>query len=180
MSHTVVDVIMLDRPSRVKRYSVISNSQLDEAHLLATATKIRRQISALHRAVTIEGSGAPSPPPRATAAPIVPECEAVRVDQVHRMMILPEQLSRLRNSHVATMLSGFVSGLLLERKSIGRFLHYARETFRVLPSCTEMHVPAEGRVTIVGDTHGQLPDLLHILSTQGWPSPSNRYIFNGA
>jgi hypothetical protein len=38
--------------------------------------------------------------------------------------------------------------------------------FHALPSCTEVEVPADGRVTVVGDTHGQLPDLLHILAHQ--------------
>jgi hypothetical protein len=38
--------------------------------------------------------------------------------------------------------------------------------FHALPSCTVVEVPADGRVTVVGDTHGQLPDLLHILAHQ--------------
>ena len=35
------------------------------------------------------------------------------------------------------------------------------------------------RLIIVGDTHGQLQDALHILLTHGKPSATNRYIFNG-
>ena len=34
-------------------------------------------------------------------------------------------------------------------------------------------------VTIVGDTHGQFPDLLEMLNINGWPSENNPYIFNG-
>jgi hypothetical protein len=31
----------------------------------------------------------------------------------------------------------------------------------------------------VGDIHGQLPDLIHILQDSGFPSVTNKYIFNG-
>ena len=35
------------------------------------------------------------------------------------------------------------------------------------------------RIVIVGDLHGQLPDLLLIFRTHGWPSDENLYCFNG-
>ena len=35
------------------------------------------------------------------------------------------------------------------------------------------------RLTVVGDIHGQLPDLLHILDESGMPSATNKYVFNG-
>jgi len=37
----------------------------------------------------------------------------------------------------------------------------------------------DGRLIIVGDTHGQLADVLHILYHLGPPSAQNRYLFNG-
>jgi protein phosphatase len=37
----------------------------------------------------------------------------------------------------------------------------------------------DGRLIIVGDTHGQLADVLHILYQLGPPTASNRYLFNG-
>ena len=40
-------------------------------------------------------------------------------------------------------------------------------------------IPKPGRVIVVGDTHGQLQDLLHIMHTMGSPSQENKYIFNG-
>jgi len=38
---------------------------------------------------------------------------------------------------------------------------------------------ADSRLVIVGDTHGQLLDVLHIFHTQGPPSESCTYLFNG-
>eukprot|EP00435_Cladocopium_sp_Y103_P064217 s528_g25.t2 len=43
---------------------------------------------------------------------------------------------------------------------------------------TEVPQP-DGRLVIVGDTHGQLADVLHILYHLGPPSAQNRYLFNG-
>jgi protein phosphatase len=39
--------------------------------------------------------------------------------------------------------------------------------------------PKPGRLIVVGDTHGQLADVLHILHQLGPPSSQNRYLFNG-
>ncbi len=41
--------------------------------------------------------------------------------------------------------------------------------------------PSDGAtVTVFGDTHGQLHDVLHALRTLGAPGPKRRFIFNGA
>mmetsp|Transcript_15165 Transcript_15165/g.39015 ORF Transcript_15165/g.39015 Transcript_15165/m.39015 type:complete len:1020 (+) Transcript_15165:84-3143(+) len=39
--------------------------------------------------------------------------------------------------------------------------------------------PKPGRFIVVGDTHGQLADVLHILHQHGPPSATNKYLFNG-
>ncbi len=43
-----------------------------------------------------------------------------------------------------------------------------------ISSCT-----GDVRLNIVGDLHGQLPDLIHIIEEAGMPSPTNKYVFNG-
>jgi protein phosphatase len=43
----------------------------------------------------------------------------------------------------------------------------------------QVDTPKPGRLIIVGDTHGQLADVLHIFHQLGPPSESNRYLFNG-
>ncbi len=44
---------------------------------------------------------------------------------------------------------------------------------------TRVQVHPRGKITVVGDIHGQLDDLLTILKLNGLPSPVNQYIFNG-
>ena len=43
----------------------------------------------------------------------------------------------------------------------------------------QVSVPKDGRLIIVGDTHGQYIDLLTIFARQGLPSEKNVYVFNG-
>lgn len=43
----------------------------------------------------------------------------------------------------------------------------------------ECNTPRPGRLIVVGDTHGQLADVLHIFHQLGPPSKENRYLFNG-
>ena len=37
----------------------------------------------------------------------------------------------------------------------------------------------DGKMTVVGDIHGQLQDLFSIFTINGIPCPQNHYIFNG-
>lgn len=46
-------------------------------------------------------------------------------------------------------------------------------------SLVEIEVPEDGEVTVFGDVHGQLYDVLHALSLSGLPSEKNILLFNG-
>jgi Ca2+-binding EF-hand superfamily protein/diadenosine tetraphosphatase ApaH/serine/threonine PP2A family protein phosphatase len=48
-----------------------------------------------------------------------------------------------------------------------------------LPTLLELTVEEGTRLTVVGDTHGQLEDVFTIFTINGVPSPANRYLFNG-
>jgi diadenosine tetraphosphatase ApaH/serine/threonine PP2A family protein phosphatase len=71
----------------------------------------------------------------------------------------------------------------------GKVLHY-RYAHELVGRVTALHrdaglnvqriqFPTDARLTIVGDLHGQLQDLLAILEFQGMPSSTNWYLFNG-
>ena len=43
----------------------------------------------------------------------------------------------------------------------------------------DLSVSDDSQLVIVGDTHGQLEDVLWIFFKYGWPSKQTRYLFNG-
>ncbi|KAG8458103.1 hypothetical protein KFE25_012763 [Diacronema lutheri] len=56
------------------------------------------------------------------------------------------------------------------------------ELFKAMPSVMKIPVPTPdsgATLIVVGDTHGQLADVLYIFSVHGPPSPVNVYLFNG-
>lgn len=74
----------------------------------------------------------------------------------------------------------------IHRRYVARLLIACKRYFENLSSLMEISIPADGpspnvppRVTVCGDTHGQFYDVLNIFNINGYPSPSNPYLFNG-
>ena len=67
----------------------------------------------------------------------------------------------------------------LNLKSIQKILRFSYKNFKKLKTMSHIHIEKGEKVTVVGDLHGQLGDLFHILEESGWPSPTNKYVFNG-
>ena len=77
---------------------------------------------------------------------------------------------------------------LIHKRYVARLLIHCRRYFETLPSLTKITIPescgeetkgAEPHVTVCGDTHGQFYDVLNIFVLNGYPSPTNPYLFNG-
>ena len=68
---------------------------------------------------------------------------------------------------------------LLHVKALTRVLKNVYKKFKDMPNIHDITMPDTGKVTVVGDIHGQLEDLLIILDEAGEPSPKNFIIFNG-
>jgi serine/threonine-protein phosphatase with EF-hands len=67
----------------------------------------------------------------------------------------------------------------LSLKSIQKILRIVYKTLKDRPNISLVEIKKGEKLTIVGDLHGQVSDLLHILDESGWPSSNNKYIFNG-
>lgn len=67
----------------------------------------------------------------------------------------------------------------LSLKSIQKILRFSYKNFKKLSTLSHINIAKGEKVTVVGDLHGQLGDLFHILDESGWPSTTNKYIFNG-
>eukprot|EP01084_Bolivina_argentea_P239361 402330_1 len=72
----------------------------------------------------------------------------------------------------------YTAGGQLNIKSVRRILRKAYKTLKSLPNINTVDMDEETTVTVVGDLHGQLRDLLHLLSCN-FPSTKNKYVFNG-
>lgn len=71
---------------------------------------------------------------------------------------------------------------MLHLSYAARLLHDGIALFSDLPPLVEVAIPAkhsQASVIVVGDTHGQLADVLYIFATHGPPSAERVYIFNG-
>jgi protein phosphatase len=80
---------------------------------------------------------------------------------------------------VLNMMEAFKKGKKLHYKYAMMLLSAYRRYANELPTLVEVEVQPSTRLTVCGDTHGQLKDLFSIYTINGVPSPTNRYLMNG-
>lgn len=67
----------------------------------------------------------------------------------------------------------------LSEKAVQKILRLTYRRLKTIPNTTRVNIGPGQRLTVVGDLHGQLPDLLHILDEAGMPSEQHILVFNG-
>lgn len=67
----------------------------------------------------------------------------------------------------------------LSNHAVHKLLRVSQKSLKEKPNISKVKVGPGDRLTIVGDLHGQIADLLHIIEQSGMPSKTNKYIFNG-
>ncbi|XP_037959604.1 serine/threonine-protein phosphatase rdgC-like [Teleopsis dalmanni] len=67
----------------------------------------------------------------------------------------------------------------LDAKNVNRLLTEAISRLKRLPNINQASTVLSKQITIVGDLHGKLDDLLVILYKNGLPCAENPYVFNG-
>lgn len=77
---------------------------------------------------------------------------------------LPEAIT---HSHIQVLIKNFKKGRVLERKNVREILNRFASVMADNPAVQEIEIPPDGSVCVVGDTHGQLADLLTILRLNG-------------
>lgn len=93
--------------------------------------------------------------------------------------------TRTREAPISDVTPEFVLGMirlfrankLLDVEHVVAILKRVKRVFTAEPNVVD--ATAHPRVTVVGDLHGQLADLLYILRRNGLPSERNAYLFNG-
>lgn len=88
-----------------------------------------------------------------------------------------DEVITLKN--VESLIDSCRNGRKIPRNVVVRVINEAIVLFRKDPTMVEFHIAPANHITIIGDLHGQLDDLLLILRENGLPSESNPYLFNG-
>ena len=64
-------------------------------------------------------------------------------------------------------------------RTLSKLLKDCQRVLHKEPTVVDIEVPEDGRINIVGDTHGQFHDVLTLIASAGRPSEKNLYLFNG-
>jgi len=85
----------------------------------------------------------------------------------------------LRLESVFEMLDAFKEEKVLHFKYFMLLLLHGKRLFEREQTVQEIEIPKGVKLTVVGDTHGQLQDLYTIFTINGVPTETNWYLFNG-
>ncbi|XP_064330723.1 serine/threonine-protein phosphatase with EF-hands 1 [Phalacrocorax carbo] len=79
----------------------------------------------------------------------------------------------------SALLHAFRNEQLLHARYVLQLLHETRRVLKEMPNITHLSTSYSREITVCGDLHGNLDDLLLIFYKNGLPSEQNRYVFNG-
>ena len=85
----------------------------------------------------------------------------------------------LTEAQVVAMMDAFKDGRRLHLRYAMQLLARYRRFAGAMPTLIDVTIKPGSRLTVCGDTHGQLQDLYSIFTINGIPSPTNRYLMNG-
>jgi hypothetical protein len=80
---------------------------------------------------------------------------------------------------VSELVALFRRGGRVTKSTVMKILRRVYKMLLKLPNTTRLTVTDKCKLTVIGDLHGQLPDLLYILDECGLPNANNKFVFNG-
>jgi len=73
----------------------------------------------------------------------------------------------------------YKNGGKLSYKAVTKLLRLSYRKLQAMPNTSQVMLGPTEKLVVVGDIHGQLPDLMHILDEAGLPGAKTKFIFNG-
>eukprot|EP00771_Trimastix_marina_P003876 gnl/Trimastix_PCT/588.p1 GENE.gnl/Trimastix_PCT/588~~gnl/Trimastix_PCT/588.p1 ORF type:complete len:346 (-),score=63.46 gnl/Trimastix_PCT/588:67-1104(-) len=67
----------------------------------------------------------------------------------------------------------------LKPAQVVKIIESAKRLLQTLPNVIHVDIADSEELTVVGDVHGQFYDLCNLFAINGFPSPTNPYLFNG-
>ncbi|XP_022705347.1 serine/threonine-protein phosphatase with EF-hands 2-like isoform X2 [Varroa jacobsoni] len=83
------------------------------------------------------------------------------------------------SQHVNQLIQSFKERRTLHARYVLTIIHEARYFLRQMPNLSTASTAFAKQITVVGDLHGKLDDLLTVFYKNGLPSKDNPYVFNG-
>nr|XP_060626042.1 serine/threonine-protein phosphatase with EF-hands 1 isoform X2 [Anolis sagrei ordinatus] len=85
----------------------------------------------------------------------------------------------LTAADINALLQAFKHHQQLHARYVLQLFHETRKVLQQMPNITHLSTSYDKEITICGDLHGKLDDLLLIFYKNGLPSEENPYVFNG-
>ncbi|XP_077155237.1 serine/threonine-protein phosphatase with EF-hands 1 [Ranitomeya variabilis] len=85
----------------------------------------------------------------------------------------------LSESDTNILLNAFKQEKLLHARYVLQLFHEIKKFLKQMPNVVHLTTSYSKQITVCGDLHGKLEDLLLIFYKNGLPSPENTYLFNG-
>ncbi|OQR88086.1 calcineurin-like phosphoesterase [Achlya hypogyna] len=101
---------------------------------------------------------------------------AIDITELYEGVRLHDPVTR---EDAIALVESYKRGQKLHKTYVMQILHTVLERLQRKPNVTHLAIAPAPHMTIVGDLHGQLDDLMLILRENGYPSPENPYVFNG-
>uniref|UniRef100_F6Z9L0 Serine/threonine-protein phosphatase n=1 Tax=Ornithorhynchus anatinus TaxID=9258 RepID=F6Z9L0_ORNAN len=114
-----------------------------------------------------------------------PDSPGDKLKEYERMIEVPPSYLGPRLSFPLTIvdinaiLQAFKHRQLLHARYVLQLLHETKKVLKQMPNITHLSTSYFKEITVCGDLHGKLDDLLLIFYKNGLPSGENPYIFNG-
>ncbi|XP_073985077.1 protein phosphatase D3 [Rhodnius prolixus] len=86
---------------------------------------------------------------------------------------------KITEEFVFQLIDTYKSEGKLHRKYAYKILFDVKRLFKKMPSLVDVVIEDDEKFTVCGDIHGQFYDLMNIFQLNGFPSPTNPYLFNG-
>ncbi|XP_076998922.1 serine/threonine-protein phosphatase with EF-hands 2 [Tamandua tetradactyla] len=109
----------------------------------------------------------------------VEKCNDYESIEVPNTYTGPRLTFPLQPDHATALVEAFRMKQQLHARYVLNLLHETRKHLEQLPNITRVSTCYSEEITVCGDLHGQLDDLIFIFYKNGLPSPERTYVFNG-